>query len=396
MSTIMSYKRELGGICALTVVIFLILSCATYQLTDPSFFHTTSSSVKIANICGAAGAYTASMCFYLFGGALWIFIASMLFFAYLLFFNIPLSKEVDRCCAWFFLIHVIAGLCALYKIDIVAGVMPGGVLGTVIAAHLVHAVEFVGATLLLCACAWACIVILLRSSLVHAGMMSFIFIKNRYHSWRANKNSTAWEHPMRIYAFLRTCVEQTSARMRNFFYATNKQAEKALTQREMDDVEEIAEFLAEEQARVDYTQNDQNHSEHAAPSLQNSEEKEAFASYNKPYAALFNVPAEDDAHNLKAYQHELAARARILEEKLGHFGVQGSVVSIQSGPVVTLFEYQPHIETKVSKIIALEHDLALALQAISIRILAPIPGRQLSGLKLPIGIVKKFISLGYW
>jgi S-DNA-T family DNA segregation ATPase FtsK/SpoIIIE len=74
--------------------------------------------------------------------------------------------------------------------------------------------------------------------------------------------------------------------------------------------------------------------------------------------------------------------ARILEEKLERFGIYGTIISIKHGPVVTLFEYQPAIDTKLSKILALEDDLALALQALSIRILAPIPGKSVVGFEV--------------
>jgi DNA segregation ATPase FtsK/SpoIIIE, S-DNA-T family len=78
----------------------------------------------------------------------------------------------------------------------------------------------------------------------------------------------------------------------------------------------------------------------------------------------------------------LQLKAQALEEKLQHFGVRGKVSDIKRGPVVTLFEYQPAIDTKLSKILALEDDLAMALQALSIRILAPIPGRSVVGFEV--------------
>jgi len=81
-------------------------------------------------------------------------------------------------------------------------------------------------------------------------------------------------------------------------------------------------------------------------------------------------------------QNETQTFAKILEEKLKRFGVSGKVVSIKSGPVITLFEYEPEIDSKLSKIIALEDDLALALQAVSIRIIAPIPGTSYVGFEV--------------
>ena len=111
-------------------------------------------------------------------------------------------------------------------------------------------------------------------------------------------------------------------------------------------------------------------------------------SNNDAQNSVYTVPSIDifvqnaDSSNDAVYKKELTARAQILEEKLQRFGVSGKVVSIKRGPVVTLFEYQPKIDTKLSKIIALEDDLAMALQALSIRILAPIPGRSVVGFEV--------------
>ncbi len=79
----------------------------------------------------------------------------------------------------------------------------------------------------------------------------------------------------------------------------------------------------------------------------------------------------------------LQEKARILEGKLKDFNVSGEVVEILPGPVITTFEYRPAPGIKVSKITGLSDDLALALSAISIRIVAPIPGRDVVGIEIP-------------
>ncbi|WP_022664174.1 DNA translocase FtsK [Desulfospira joergensenii] len=79
----------------------------------------------------------------------------------------------------------------------------------------------------------------------------------------------------------------------------------------------------------------------------------------------------------------LQEKARILEEKLKDFNVSGEVVEILPGPVITTFEYKPAPGVKLSKITGLSDDLALALSAISIRIVAPIPGRDVVGIEIP-------------
>ena len=79
----------------------------------------------------------------------------------------------------------------------------------------------------------------------------------------------------------------------------------------------------------------------------------------------------------------LQEKARILESKLKDFNVRGEVVEILPGPVITTFEYRPAPGIKLSKIVGLSDDLALALSAISIRIVAPIPGRDVVGIEIP-------------
>lgn len=86
----------------------------------------------------------------------------------------------------------------------------------------------------------------------------------------------------------------------------------------------------------------------------------------------------DTGHELDMY----TARGKMLEEKLARFGLNGQVTAIIPGPVITLFEYKPDIDSKISKIIALEDDLAMVLTALSIRIIAPIPGKNVVGFEI--------------
>ncbi|MGQ0794349.1 MAG: DNA translocase FtsK 4TM domain-containing protein [Deltaproteobacteria bacterium] len=76
-------------------------------------------------------------------------------------------------------------------------------------------------------------------------------------------------------------------------------------------------------------------------------------------------------------------KARLTEEKLSHLGVSGNVTEIRPGPVITMFEYKPAPGIKINKIAALENDLAMGLSALSIRIIAPIPGKDVVGIEVP-------------
>jgi len=79
----------------------------------------------------------------------------------------------------------------------------------------------------------------------------------------------------------------------------------------------------------------------------------------------------------------LRALAGSLEEKLASFGVKGSVKAIRPGPVITIFEYLPAPGVKLSRIAGLSDDIAMAMRALRVRIVAPIPGRGVVGIEIP-------------
>jgi len=82
-------------------------------------------------------------------------------------------------------------------------------------------------------------------------------------------------------------------------------------------------------------------------------------------------------------ESELDDKIRYLIEKLAHFKIEGDVVRTYAGPVVSTFEFKPAANVKVSKILGLQDDLAMALSAETIRIQAPIPGKDVVGIEIP-------------
>lgn len=107
--------------------------------------------------------------------------------------------------------------------------------------------------------------------------------------------------------------------------------------------------------------------------------KAFFTSYNIPLSIL-----KDPVNNVRLDSaEEMKAQGDILTQKLLDFGISGIVRAIQPGPVVTMFEFEPSAGTRVSKIASLESDLALSMSALSIRIIAPIPGKNAVGIEIP-------------
>ncbi|NDD58295.1 MAG: DNA translocase FtsK [Chlamydiae bacterium] len=105
-----------------------------------------------------------------------------------------------------------------------------------------------------------------------------------------------------------------------------------------------------------------------------------FSGFLLPPPSLLTNAKKVDQPSLKK---ELKRQAEILEETLMSFGIEAKVGDINSGPTITSFEVHPAIGVKVQKIKALENDIALNLQAKSIRIIAPIPGKAAVGVEIP-------------
>ncbi len=87
---------------------------------------------------------------------------------------------------------------------------------------------------------------------------------------------------------------------------------------------------------------------------------------------IFSRPSKD----------ELLSDSSIIEKKLEDFGIDGKVIQVHPGPIITMYEFEPAPGVKINKIVSLADDLALSLKAQSVRV-APIPGRAVIGIEVP-------------
>jgi S-DNA-T family DNA segregation ATPase FtsK/SpoIIIE len=116
-------------------------------------------------------------------------------------------------------------------------------------------------------------------------------------------------------------------------------------------------------------------------------DQESFSFMN--VVGKFKLPSLDlldtqpEPAGIEIQRESLEMNARRLERKLADFGVEGEVVEILPGPVITMYELKPAPGVKISKVAGLSDDLALALRAPSVRIVAPIPGKAAIGLEIP-------------
>ncbi len=102
--------------------------------------------------------------------------------------------------------------------------------------------------------------------------------------------------------------------------------------------------------------------------------------FELPPLSLLDTYEKNDQ---EVQQQSLLMNSRLLEKKLKDFGVEGQVTEVSPGPVITMYEFEPAPGVKISRITGLADDLAMAMRAVSIRIVAPLPGKPVIGIEIP-------------
>lgn len=113
------------------------------------------------------------------------------------------------------------------------------------------------------------------------------------------------------------------------------------------------------------------------PTVKNAEGEDT---YQYPDINLLSRPKDKGGNEIS--QKELEAIARQLEEVLQEFGINGKIVRVRPGPVVTLYELEPAPGTKTARVIGLADDIARSMSAVSVRI-AVVPGSNTIGIEMP-------------
>jgi DNA segregation ATPase FtsK/SpoIIIE, S-DNA-T family len=387
---LMQHLALMSILCLLTF--FLFASLVTFNVDDPSPFMIVDDNPYITNMFGSIGATCAATLFFLFGTAAFLLIPCLLFLVYLISFG-DMKNDLDRLVALIALIPVTGGLGALYHSTLFPHhFLPGGLLGNA----LIHPIGlffdqplsflFLNTSLIIC------LILIFRLSFVriaHHANSVFQFLIMRRH----------WvQYAVRL---IYDAVIHLSEKIAALFFEIKKLFDGTEAKKN-----QSYEFEILVQEEFNQMLNDPVWSVFADSAQQEEENKMIESSISKERKPVKNeqlsldiMPIQNKITNYqlpplnffkKQNEQELEAASKreqeqlaiVLEEKLARFGIAGRVVSIKTGPVVTLFEYHPHIDSKISRIIALEDDLALALQATSIRIIAPIPGTSVVGFEV--------------
>jgi S-DNA-T family DNA segregation ATPase FtsK/SpoIIIE len=340
-------SREIAGVINLAIAIFLLLALSSYHPSDPSFTHFVAGTAKTHNLIGSFGSYGADSLLRLFGiGALWfpVFFA-VIAFKYFLDANFRLG--VTGINAFLGLLMATSDLAAVALADIpIYGMKlrPGGLLGYLLDRLLGSFLSHIGAYIVM-----VVVLIIALMILIDLSIVSFITQLKR-HMLALWLSGTG----------LLTRIVKKLRERKIIPSVTRKKATEPVIDEPTVKTESVRPVKAS-QTHFDFV-------------------RSSGGKFNLPPLTLLDqIPRKDT----RMKRDSLIATARMLEAKLADFSVEGKVVEVKPGPVITMYELEPAPGVKINKITNLSDDLALALRAPSIRIIAPIPGKAAVGIEIP-------------
>jgi S-DNA-T family DNA segregation ATPase FtsK/SpoIIIE len=331
--------KEITALCLLGLALLLFLSLVTYHNSDPTIFTASGGQRPVQNAVGIVGANIAAILLvtvgisaywlpiYLLLGALWLFLPR------------EGSRPLLLASGCILLIIASSGLATLYwpSLRLWGEPLPGsgGILGLVLKKYLQFYLKPMGAYLILWLLALVAILLATTISLARSAIA-------------LNAGLT------RLWQLIQNIRNQREQKREPRRIASTK---APVVKRQKEKITEVPEH---EQAQFRFM--------------------EAAGEFRLPSAALLDAPE----HSVETPDQEsLVMNSRILEKKLADFGVVGEVTEVSPGPVITMYEFKPAPGIKISKIVSLADDLALALKAASIRIVAPIPKKGTLGIEIP-------------
>ncbi|HRN77910.1 MAG TPA: DNA translocase FtsK [Candidatus Dependentiae bacterium] len=403
-NTFILYGRELVALLVSLIAVLFAVSLYSYNPTDSSWFFITSLTPRVTNWCGWVGAHIAALSCYLFGAAAWLLVFVLLFSAYIILRARPFSYEWERFVGFGVLIWVGAALCRVHALDFWGSPVSGGIAGRMLYTGLYVGMNHVGTIILLYGIFFASAILVIRFSCIRFVQQAVIFNRKLFGEYKVAHKAYAYGKFIVLHMVFKPiagCAYHIKALLdgsalketgllvpkqdedeQNVFYWDPQSTSQAYAIEHQD--EDDSDYMI---ASPSFNVNDAVVSPTVIDMAQGVSSdraqivpKQKINTYSLPSLNIFISTAAEQQDAV--IRKELEERAHVLEEKLGRFGVSGKVTEIRRGPVVTVFEYEPEIDTKISKILALEDDLAMALQALSIRILAPIPGRSVVGFEV--------------
>ena len=342
-------RKEIIGILLFFLVVFSLISLLSYHHTDPSI-NNTGGGVMVHNLFGTLGAHVAGALVGLFGlGAFWVPV--LLLLASIHFFSSQPRKTVVHIAVGGILLLLTTGCLLAFKqnsYDLFGSKFSaGGIIGLPLKDFLIHYANMTGG-LIIVGIGW------LIGFILTTGFSLVAFY---------NRCRSAVDR-----FFIRIKEIRVKRRERRTKAKKRVRALKAKAKEQAPEIEIKAPPVRKPARKVE------------PPKQKLFDFMRSDGDYEPPSISLLEDPEERPQ---SVNSESLRMQSKLLEKKLEDFGVNGQVVAVTPGPVITTFEYAPAAGVKINKIVNLSDDLALALRAISIRIVAPIPGKAVIGIEVP-------------
>lgn len=413
------YTKEVCGVIVAATAVYLLISLLSYRSTDHSLFYFSTQNSAVANWGGAVGAWCAALAFYLFGIAAYSVWTLFVLCCVLLMNGQSLRPAWGRLAGLMLASCALSGLCAVLNFDPLYQTS-GGLLGYGIDLVVSPLFGFQGSLVVLGSFVWIGLLYATKISLYDGIKKLALFgyamsckLSNRFYLiglklLKVIRNTFAKKKvsPSPIQeVFAPAHALHSSTESEKDQQAVEGFDQESFNRQKISfDDESIttsSASLSDIQVRTQSTM--VSVGKYRLVRLANSVLSVNFFSLRLSNGALWSealrqaVQQADDqfslpnvhqftrkpmARDIHSEQEIYTQRGKVLEEKLARFGLNGHVTAIHPGPVITLFEYKPDIDSKISKIIALEDDLAMVLTAHSIRIIAPIPGKDVVGFEI--------------
>ena len=335
--------QEIKGVVCLALAVFLLLCLFSYSPRDPSFTHFVVDGQSTHNLTGKFGSYVSDSLIRLMGFSVFLLPAALLACAFRYFLRPAFEIVASRV---FGLIFFTLSLTGLFGTLLKNGVTiygeklkAGGLIGSGIVWFLLSYFNAAGTYIIL--------FVALIISLYFIIDYSIVSVTGRFSQKLAG---------------LPAFFKQRWAILMARFSKPKIEIKAPLAAEEPEAPVKKARPRKVEQTHFDFTK-------------LKSDGKFQLP----PFTLLEEAPQKDT----RVKRDLLVANSRILEKKLADFGVEAKVVEVQPGPVITMYELEPAPGVKINRITNLADDLALALMAPSIRILAPIPGKSVIGIEIP-------------
>lgn len=408
------FQQDVRAIGFLGLGLFLALALMSYNPKDPSF-NSTGQGLNTLNYCGILGSFLADLLYQAFGMTVWIGIAGLFHAAIESFRGEKIQFKDARHLLAVALIAFSAALVTIYFPNTKLfdnQIYPGGLVGLGISMGFIKLLNTIGAQIFLWTMSLVLFVFYFEFSIQEAAERPLEKIIAWWGKLDKTSFASGWEWPT-LKALKKekakevpkekkaeTKKPEVESSIAENLIAQPKVKEKFIEEDDEDENEqEIDEDAVNGMNAADADEDDEDSEVEDEESDDSSSETVQVASYESPARRKVVAPVKtprrvenwsmpklsllDDPPllRIKIDEKEIRRKADITLEKLKTFGVGGQIVAAKPGPVVTMFEFKPNVDVRVNRVSDLADDLSLALSAESLRIIAPIPGRDVVGIE---------------